>query len=859
MSSMSKNIRTANLYETFKSNFYDYGMSVIKERALPDIRDGLKPVHRAILYEMLNSNITSSRKHVKVAKITGAVIGNWHPHGDASVEDALAGLAVPWKNALPPIEIAGNQGSVFGDPAAAGRYIEARLTPAGDAYGRKLKKGIVPYVPNFDDTAEMPTVLPAQLPYLLINGISDGIAVGVASSLPPHNPREAIKMVIKYLKNPKTSLKDLLKIMPGPDFPTGATIINKDELYEMYKTGYGKLSVRATVEYDKKSHTLRVTEIPYLFSGSMDNLVAELVKATSPTVVNGRRTQPPKIEGVSRVEDFSGKDGIDISIKLERNVDAETMLQTLYAKTRLETTVKFNFRALNDKELRMYSLKQYLAEYAEFQHEIVINEHQLEKEALDQKIEVLIGRIVASKLIDEIVDVVKHSDGRASVIDVLTNGTILPGTNEAYHPVVQQFRFTQAQAEAIANIPLYQLNRLDAEKMVRDKAELDKRLAIVEKVINDKEFRLKLIIERLEDEYKKLPKQPRKTKIIQDEPSRAIDIQVPTAPRYVAIDKYGYIRIEKKLFDGAIKTDNKSRIGMFDKTGNCWNIHMEQTKETKDRGILSSQMFDTTEPIVGMIYPISEDTEKQALFIYQSGHLKRTNVSQFMTKTKSTKVNARHKDRPLHAVYLIPEDKNAVQIGDKRIALQDIPEQTNAGSGRKFLNELTDEPVAIEFINAEVLPKTIDSKSSDVFDAVVIFDGSDTCKLDWSTTDTSQHDGLYVTTYQQLLKDTLIFVHADGTAKKVKGEQFAVKTKRTSLQANKKGIQSIYIAPDNTKTLLGNYEGGLKKRIDTEKISTQTKVGGGVRVFYSPKHTLSEVLPGDDSDIDITSFASQPK
>lgn len=855
---MSKKINTANLYETFKSNFYDYGMSVIEDRALPDIRDGLKPVHRAILYEMLNSNITSSRKHVKVAKITGAVIGNWHPHGDKSVEDALAGLAVPWKNALPPIEIAGNQGSVFGDPAAAGRYIEARLTPAGDAYGRKLKKGVVPYIPNFDDTAEMPTILPAQLPYLLINGISEGIAVGVASSLPPHNPSEVLKMTLQHLKKPKTSLEDLLKIMPGPDFPTGATIINKDELYEMYKTGHGKISVRATVEYDKKSHTLRVTEIPYLFAGSMDNLVASLVEATSPTIVKGRRTQPPKIAGVSRVDDYSGKDGIDISIKLERNVDPETMLQILYAQTRLETTVKFNFQALNDKRLQTYSLKQYLVEYTEFQHEITINEHQIEKESLDRRIEILVGRIVASQLIDEIVDVVKHSDGRASVIDVLMNGTILPGTKSDYHDVVQQFRFTQAQAEAIAGIPLYQLNRLDAEKMVNEKNELAERLAIVERVINDKPYRHKLIIKRLEEEYKKLPKQERRTKIIQDEPSRVADIEVPTAPRYIAIDKYGYIRIEEKAFDGASETDNKSRVGMFDKTGNCWNIHMEQTKTTKDRGVLSSQMFATDEPIVGMIYPINNETEQQALFIYESGHLKRTNVSQFMTKTKATKVNARHKDRPLHAVYLIPSDKNTVQIDGKKIALQDIPEQTNAGAGRKILHELTEEPVSVEFINETVIPKA-SSTSSDVFDAVVIFDGSDTCTFDWSTTDPSNHDGLYVTTYQQLLKDTLVFVHADGTAKKVKGEQFAVKTRRTSLQANKRDVQSIYIAPDKPKTLLADYEEGLQKRVETEKISTQTKVGGGVRVFYSPKHKLKSVTQGDDSEISVTSFASQPK
>ena len=251
---------TTDVRTRFKSNFYQYGMSVIEDRALPDIRDGLKPVQRAILFEMLNSGYTSNKKTVKVKKVVGAIIGNWHPHGDGAVEDAMTTMAQPWSNSLPPIFIKGNGGSIFGDDAADGRYIETRLTPAGDAYGYKLKKGIVPYVPNFDDTDEMPSILPAQLPYLLINGINEGIAVGVAASLPPHNPVEVLKMTLQYMKDPKTKTEDLLKIMPGPDFPSGATIINQEELLRMYETGGGdnqnscKIRIRATIEYDKKEH-----------------------------------------------------------------------------------------------------------------------------------------------------------------------------------------------------------------------------------------------------------------------------------------------------------------------------------------------------------------------------------------------------------------------------------------------------------------------------------------------------------------------------------------------------------------------------------------------------------------------------
>ena len=862
---MAKNkkefIQQADILSMFKSNFYDYGMSVIEDRAIPDIRDGLKPVHRAIIYEMLTANATSKHKLVKVAKIAGAVIGNWHPHGDGAVEDALTGLAVPWKNTLPTIEVAGNQGSVFGDPAAAGRYIETRLTPAGDAYGHKLRKGIVEYVPNFDNTADMPSILPAQLPYLLINGISDGIAVGVATSLPPHNAKEVIEMTLQYIKNPRTKLEDLLAIMPGPDFPTGATIINQDELYDMYSTGHGKISVRAKITYDKKAHTLHVVEIPYLYAGSMDKLLALLVKDTNEVVDARKRKTPPKILGVKSVDDYSGKDGIDIAIALHKDADHEIVLQNLYAKTRLETTVKFMFRALNEKKLSSYSLRQYLAEYTEFQHEIVTNEHILEKAALDRQIEILEGRLIAITVIDEIVDVVKHSDGRSSVMDVLMNGTILEGTNKKYHDKVSQFSFTKLQAEAISGIPLYQLNRLDSQKTQLERDKHRDRLLIVNRIIDDQPYRRKLIISRLQKEYKSLPDVERQTTIIQADPSRAADIEIPLVDMHVGLDRYGYIRIEDKPFEDSLTTDNRSRVGVFDSLGNCWNIHMDSTKPTKERGTLSSQMFDTTDRMVGMITPINETSDGQALFIYEDGSMKRTQLADFMTKSRATKVNTRHPDKPLHTVRMIEPGATTVTINKKRHILDDIPLHTRAGSGRIMLSGITHEPLDISF-KAGPVPtktKTVTQTPSDVFDAVVTFDGSDKCEFDWTTTDPSGFEGLYVTTYKELIQSTLVFVHSDGTAKRVSGKQFEVKTKRTSLQANKTGLDAIYIDKAYDQTLVGTYEDGASKRIDETKISNQSKVGGGVRVFHSPKHTLTGVTYDKDSNLPIVSFATQPK
>lgn len=854
-------IRDADTLSMYKSDFYQYGMAVIENRAIPDIRDGLKPVHRAIIFEMLSTGATSKKKPVKVAKITGAVIGNWHPHGDAAVEDALVGLAVPWKNTMPPVKVEGNQGSIMGDPAAAGRYIEARLTAAGDAYGHKLKKGIVPYVDNFDNTSMMPEILPAQLPYLLINGISDGIAVGVASTMPPHNPHEALAMTIQYMQKPKTKLEDLLEIMPGPDFPSGATIINSEDLLEIYKTGNGIIRVKATMEYIKDEHTLRVTEVPYSYSGSVDTLVAGLIKATNETRNRANKVVPAKVEGVKNIEDFSGRDGLDVSIELMPGADPEVVTQNLYAYTGLESSVTFNFNALNNKILNRYSLRSYLAEYTDFQHEIVKNEHQLEKESLERQIEILVGRIVAIKLIDEIVDVVKHSNGRLQVMDVLMNGTILDGTQKKYHKMVSTFRFTEIQADTIARLPLYQLNRLDRDKLVADKEDLEKRLAEVTRIVEDRPTRHRLIIKRHKDELKLLPPQPRMTQITSQPRATSVRIDVPKMPMFVGLDKYGYIRIETRAFEGAVESDNKSRAGLFDESGNCWNIHMDTVKPTKDRGTLSSQMFDTTERIVGIVTPINEDTTAQALFIYTDGSLKITDASQFMTKTRSTKVNTRQKSKMLKEVVMIPEGVNMVNVNNKDIRLDDIPHQGISGGGRVILKPTPDTPLTITFRKAHISPKkqTKVQTPSDVFDAVVVFDGSDKCYFDWSTVDTNGVEGLYVTTYQELLKSTLVFVHKDGTAKRVDGSQFEVKTKRTSIQANKNGVESIYIDKAHNKTLIGTYAGGESKRIDETKISSQSKVGGGVRVFMSPKHEFQSVHIDEKSKLPIVSFATQPK
>lgn len=862
---MSENIQEKDISEYFSNGFTSYGMSVIKERAFVDIRDGLKPVHRAIIYEILKQGATSDSKPKKVAKISGGVIGNWHPHGDKAVEDALTGMAQSWTNSLPTVYVKGNGGTVFGDGAASGRYIEARLTPAGDAYGHNLAEGIVPFIPNFDETGIMPTILPAQLPYVLINGISEGIAVGVASIMPPHNPKEVLEMTIAYIKDPSMTTAQLLEIMPGPDFPTGATIINKDELEEIYNNGAGRILCRATLEYDSSDHSLHVKEIPFNFSGCMNNLVAELATVTTETYsgVNHKK-MPPKIPGVTKVEDYSGKDGIDICLYLQRGVDPEEMKKLLFAKTRLEGRVPFMFNALNDKEAHQYSLKRYLSEYLDFQHEIVLNEHTMEKASLEEKLEVITGRIIASQCIDSIIDMVKQANGRPQVKDALMNGTILEGTDPQYHQLVQSFSFTEKQAEAISETMLYQLTKLDKQKLVEDGKKVRARLIKVQEIIDNEDVRKQLIISRLEEEYKKLPDCPRKTVITQEEASSAAGIEAKAVPMFLAMDKYGYVRMEGKYFENAAETNSKARVGFFDVSGNCWNLYLDRVKETKDRGTLISRLIDTEAQIVGFTTAI-ENEDREGLFIFENGSMRRVLMNKYMTKTRATKINTKTADTPMKAYFDIPEGMNIVTVDGKDIPLNRIPLQGYTGTGKQML-EPKEEPYEVFFRQGEVELEE-EPLAKDVFDGVATFTADGTLVFDWKTLNLSGHEGIFSITYQELIKSTLLFVHDDGTAKRVMGEQFAVKTKRSQIKGDKDGVKILTIIctssngylNGNNGYIIGSYEGGYKKCVLLSAVSYQGITGGGIRVFYTPKYKLESVTWVEETDLPVLSFASQPK
>lgn len=841
------NMESVQVEKVFKENFIDYGMEVIKNRALPDVRDGLKPVQRNALYEYYVTGATSKASTVKMARLSGSIIGKWHPHGDAAVEEALVNMSQEWKNNLPLIYIKGNNGSIYGDAAAAGRYIESRTTIAGDLLGEWLSPEIVPFVPNYDDTEQMPTILPAQVPVLLING-TNGIAVGLASYLPPHNVADVMDTVIYYIQHPKATTEELLGILKGPDFPTGGTIINQSELKDMYETGRGRVRIRGTMYYDAEEHAFHVTEVPYTKSGSVDKLIAEIALATMETTDKKGKKKPPKIAGVAEVENHSGKNGIDIKISLRANVEVKQIKQQLYAMTGLEDTMPVDFKALNEKVVARYTLKKYLREYVDYQEQLILKKYAVEKRRIEQRMEIVSGRIILQKVINEVIACAKVSKGRKHLETILTNGDVPEGLPKQYHPVVSLFQFTQRQAEDIAGLAIYRISQMDMQQLVKEGRQLQKEWRTVENVLTSKARRQKLMIKRHE-QTKQAYQSERKTQITNQAFATPTTLTVPETPLFVALDQYHYLRIQEKSFEQAKETTNQSRLGVFDKQGVMWYIHLDQTKCTQGRGILLNQWLPGVEVVDMVCLPQDEEL----LFVYQNGYAKRCLSKQYWTKTRATKVaSGKLKEgNQLIAVKAIPKGAHTVLLNGKAFSLTQIPLQSIQAGGHRCIEETTTVDVQFSVDKIET-PKTERTQQ----DAWCVFYPDGKCVFDWSMG--AKPEGLYVTTYQQLLQTELVIVHTDGTAKRIDGTQFAVKTKRSQIKANKEGKTILYMQPV-TETLLATYDSGKQKHIRTSDISKQGKSGGGIQAFVAKKQQLQSIQDGKDSSMPLMTLAMVPR
>ena len=505
---MEERIIRTEYSETMQRSFIDYAMSVIIARALPDVRDGLKPVQRRTLYDMHELGIRYDRPYRKSARIVGDTMGKYHPHGDSSIYDALVVLTQDFKKGIPLIDGHGNFGNIEGDGAAAMRYTEARLQKiTQEAILSDLDKDVVDFVPNFDETEKEPSVLPCRFPNLLVNG-SEGIAVGMVTSIPPHNLGEVIEATKAYMMNEKITTRELMKYVKGPDFPTGGIVCNKDDLLSIYETGAGKIKLRGKVEVEKTKGgklNLVITEIPYTMIG------ANIGKFLQDVASLYEQKKAPEIVDISNQ---SSKEGIRIVIELKKDTDVENFKNLLYKKTRLEDTFGVNMIAIADGRPETLGLKSIIARNVAFQYEIATRKYTtlLNKEL--EKREIQEGLIRACNIIDLIIEILRGSKDRAMVKNCLTSGVTkgIKFRSKESSVMAQQLNFTERQANAILDMRLYKLIGLEIEALMKENEETNANIYKYEDILERRDSMAQVIIQEL-DVLKKQYARKRKTHI----------------------------------------------------------------------------------------------------------------------------------------------------------------------------------------------------------------------------------------------------------------------------------------------------------------------------------------------------------
>ncbi len=468
---LEERIIKINIEEEMKTAYIDYSMSVIVSRALPDVRDGLKPVHRRVLFGMSELGVNANKPHKKSARIVGEVLGKYHPHGDTSVYDAMVRMAQPWSLRYPLVDGQGNYGSVDGDSPAAMRYTEARMTRISEEMLADIDKNTVNYQLNFDDTLEEPTVLPGSIPNLLVNGAS-GIAVGMATNMAPHNLKEVIDAIMAYIDNNEISIEELMHHVKGPDFPTGAIIYGFQGVREAFETGRGRIVVRARTEIEVTSSgrdKIIVSEIPFQVNK------AELIRKTA-ELINEK-----KIEGISYINDESDRNGMRIVIILKKEAKANVVLNNLYKYTQLQTTFNVNNIALVNGRPKMLNLKQLILYYVKHRHEVVIRRTQFDLDQAEKRKHILEGLIIAVDNIDEVVTIIRSA----------------ANSEEAQNKLIERFNLSEIQARAILDMRLRALTGLSRDELHKEFEEILILIESLHNILNDESLRMKIIKDEL--------------------------------------------------------------------------------------------------------------------------------------------------------------------------------------------------------------------------------------------------------------------------------------------------------------------------------------------------------------------------
>ena len=623
----NQDIQAVDIEESIKTSYLDYSMSVIVGRALPDARDGLKPVHRRILYAMNNLGVGSRSPYMKSARIVGDVIGKYHPHGDTAVYDALVRMAQKFSMRYPAVDGQGNFGSIDGDGAAAMRYTEARMTNLTEEILRDIEKDTVDFIPNYDDRETEPDVLPSRVPNLLLNG-SSGIAVGMATNIPPHSLDELIDGLLLVLENKNATLEEVMQYIKGPDFPTGGIIFGKKGIIEAYRTGRGRVKLRAKTHIEKKPNkdVIVVDELPYQTNKArLIEQIAELVKEK-------------QIEGISEVRDESDKDGIRVVIELKRDAMSDIVLNNLFKSTTMESTFGVIMLAINNKEPKVFNLIELLKLFLNHRKTVIIRRTIFDLEKARARAHILEGLKIALDNIDEVIELIKNS----------------ADTPSAREGLVAKFGLSELQANAILDMRLSKLTGLEREKLEAELAELMAEIARLDEILKSETLLEKLIKDELL-EIKNKFKVPRITEIVDDYDDIDIEDLIPNENMVVTITHRGYIkRVPSKQYEKqkrggkgkvAVTTYDDDFIESFF-TSNTHDTLMfvtdrgqlywlkvykipEGSRTAKGKAVVNLIQLQPDEKIKAII-PTTDFAESKSLaFFTKNGIVKRTNLSEF--------------------------------------------------------------------------------------------------------------------------------------------------------------------------------------------------------------------------------------
>ena len=788
-------VHEVDLKKTMEDSYIDYAMSVIAARALPDVRDGLKPVQRRILFSMSELGNGPDKPHRKCARIVGDTMGKYHPHGDSSIYEALVKLAQDFNTRYPLVDGHGNFGSIDGDGAAAMRYTEARLTKLSMEMLADIGKDTVDFIPNFDETEKEPVVLPSRYPNLLVNGTS-GIAVGMATNIPPHNLREVIKAVLKIIDNrvledKDTTIDELMEIVKGPDFPTGATILGKSGIEEAYRTGRGKIRVRAVSEINTLPNgktEIIITELPYMVNKALlIQKIAELVK-------------DKKIDGITGIIDQSNMQGIRVSIELRRDVNANVILNQLYKHTQLQDTFGVNMLALVNNEPKVLNLHQMLTYYLEHQEEVVTRRTKYELNKAQERAHILEGLLIALDNIDEVISIIRGSES----------------VNVAKQKLIERFGLSDAQSQAIVDMRLRTLTGLEREKIEAEYNELMKRIDELKAILADNKKLLMVIREELSiimDKYG----DDRRTAIGYDEFDISMDDMVRNESTVITMTNLGYI---KRMTPDNFRSQNRGGRGI-------------KGMQTIDDDYIEDILMTTTHNIVLFFTNKGRVYKLKAYEIPEAGRTARgTAIVNLLTLQAGEKISA---IVPVDGIkdneYLFMATKQGIvkktyckeyanirKTGIQAITLRDNDEliEVKATDSTKEIFLVTKYGYCIRFKETDVRPT---GRSAMGVIGMNILEGDEVVGMQLNTQG-----------------DTLLIVSENGLGKRTPIEEFNLQNRGGKgvkcYKINEKSGNVIGVkAVSNTREIMLITTEGIIIRMEVAGISTLGRITSGVKLI----------------------------